>query len=146
MGNQGKMGEIRRFVIEFKAGCDNNGYLKIWLDPLCLIKGRRACNYVSGIWIPPAISLWLPVDGAVRFPPISAKRKRAPMQTNIQKHVKARAKVNDVITNVISTNQHFASTFAMQIFKFQRRSCKLSLLFPPIKTDTHTCLVPLHFS
>ena len=26
----------------------------------------------------------------------------------------------------------FASTFSMQIFKFQRRSCKFSLLFPPI--------------
>ena len=25
-------------------------------------KGRRACNYVSGIWIPPPFPLWLPVD------------------------------------------------------------------------------------
>ena len=40
---------------------------------------RRACNYVSGIWIPPPIPPWLPVDWAVRFPPISAKRKRARM-------------------------------------------------------------------
>ena len=30
-------------------------------------------------------------------------------------------------TTVISTNQHFVSTFSMQIFKFQRRSCKLPL-------------------
>ena len=37
----------------------------------------------------------------------------------------------DVITKDISANQHFASTFAVQIFKFQRRSCKLSFLFPP---------------
>ena len=37
---------------------------------------------------------------------------------------------NDVISNVISANQRFASTFSMQIFKFQRRSCKLSFLFP----------------
>ena len=37
---------------------------------------------------------------------------------------------NDVITKDISANQHFASTFAVQIFKFQRRSCKLSFLFP----------------
>ena len=42
-------------------------------------KGRRACNYVSGIWIPPPIPLWLPVDWAVRFPPISQKQKRARM-------------------------------------------------------------------
>ena len=40
-------------------------------------------------------------------------------------------KGNDVITNAISANQHFASTFSMQIFKFQRRSCKLSFLFRP---------------
>ena len=37
---------------------------------------------------------------------------------------------NDVITKDISANQHFASTFAVQIFKFQRRSCKHSFLFP----------------
>ena len=45
--------------------------------------------------------------------------------------MKACAKGNDVITNVISTNQHFASTFSMHIFKFQRRSCNLSFLFLP---------------
>ena len=50
-------------------------------------KGRRACNYVFEIWIPPPIPLWLPVDWAVRFSPISAKPKRARMQTNIEKHV-----------------------------------------------------------
>ena len=37
----------------------------------------------------------------------------------------------DVITNVISANQHFAPSFSMQLFKFQRRICKLSFLFPP---------------
>ena len=42
-----------------------------------------------------------------------------------------RHKGNDVITNVISANQHFASTFSMQIFKLQRRTCKLSILFTP---------------
>ena len=41
------------------------------------------------------------------------------------------AKGNDVITNVISPNPYFASTFSMQIFKFQRRSFKLSFFFPP---------------
>ena len=45
--------------------------------------------------------------------------------------MKACAKGNEVITNVISTNQHFASTFSMQIFKFKSRSCNLSFLFPP---------------
>ena len=42
-------------------------------------KGRKACNYLSGIWIPPPIPLWLPVEWAVSFPPISANRKRALM-------------------------------------------------------------------
>ena len=42
-------------------------------------KGRRACNYVSGRCIPPPIHLWLAVNWAVRFPPISAKRKRGRM-------------------------------------------------------------------
>ena len=67
-------------------------------------KRRRACNYVSGIWIPPPTPLWLPVDWAVRFPPISAKWRRA--RTKIEKQVKARAKGNGVITNFILANQH----------------------------------------
>ena len=33
------------------------------------------------------IPLWLPVDSAVRLPPISAKRKLARMWINIKKHV-----------------------------------------------------------
>ena len=48
-----------------------------------------------------------------------------------KKHFKTCAKGKDVITNIISTNQHFASTFLMQLFKFQRRSCKLSFLSLP---------------
>ena len=34
-----------------------------------------------------------------------------------------RAKNNDVITNVISINQRFASTFSIQNLKFLRRDC-----------------------
>ena len=40
-------------------------------------KGRKTCNYVSRIWIPPPIPLWLPINWAVRFPPIRAMRKQA---------------------------------------------------------------------
>ena len=54
----------------------------------------------------------------------------AETSANVNKHWKTRAKGNVVITNVISANQHFASTFSMQIFKFQRRNCKLSFFFP----------------
>ena len=50
-------------------------------------KRRRACNCLSEIWILPPIPLWFPVDWAVRFPPISAKRIRARMWTIIEKHV-----------------------------------------------------------
>ena len=35
-------------------------------------KERRACNYVFRTWIPATIPLWLPIDWAVRFPPVSA--------------------------------------------------------------------------
>ena len=52
------------------------------------------------------------------------------MWTNIEKHVKARGKGKDVITNAISANQHFTSSFSMQIFKFQRLSFKLFSIFP----------------
>ena len=50
---------------------------------------------------------------------------------NVNKHWKTCAKKNDIITNVTSANQHIASTFSTQIFKFQRRRYKLFfLLFP----------------
>ena len=47
---------------------------------------------------------------------ISANQRKAEKRSNV--HV---PRGNDVNTNVISANQHFASTFSMQIFKFQRR-------------------------
>ena len=62
---------------------------------------------------------------------ISANQRVAETSLNVNKDWKTRAKDNDVITYVIFANQHFASTFSMQIFKFQRRSCKLSFLPPP---------------
>ena len=49
-------------------------------------KGRRACNYVSGIWIPPPILLWLSVDWAVRFPPSGDKRECKQTLKNMWKH------------------------------------------------------------
>ena len=62
---------------------------------------------------------------------ISANKREAETSANVHKHSKTSAKGNDVITNVISANQHFASNFSMQIFKFQRRSCKLFFLYRP---------------
>ena len=99
-------------------------------------KGRRACNYDSGIWIPLPIPLWLSVDWAVRFTPISVKRKQVWIR-NVNKHWKTSANGSDVIANVISANQHFASTFTTQIFKFQRHSCKLT---PSFSAPSQKCL------
>ena len=96
-------------------------------------KGRRACNYVSGIWIPTPVSLWLPRRLSCQF---SANHREAETSTKVNKHWKTHAKGNDVITNVISTNQHFASTFSKQIFKFKRCSCKLYDLLPSFSLPT----------
>ena len=64
---------------------------------------------------------------------ISTNQHEAEINANVNKHWKTRAEGNDVITNVISTNQHFAWTFLIQIFKFQTHSCKVSFLFPPCR-------------
>ena len=72
---------------------------------------------------------------------ISANRREAERSANVSKHWKARVNGNDVITNVISANQHVASTFSMQIFKFQRRSCKFSFLFPHRRQSTPKSLL-----
>ena len=56
---------------------------------------------------------------------------RSGNERECEQTLKNTCQCNDVITNVISINQHFALTFPMQIFKFQRRSCKPSFLFPP---------------
>ena len=69
-------------------------------------KGRRACNSVSGIWIPRPIRLWLPVDGRLSCQ-ISANQREAETSANVSKHRKIPAKGDDFIT--ISANQHFAS-------------------------------------
>ena len=59
-------------------------------------KRRRICNFVSGIWIPPPIPLWLPVNWAVRFPPTSA---------NENKHWKTMKQTfNYEVLNFFSTN------------------------------------------
>ena len=47
---------------------------------------------------------------------ISANQHEAGTSVNVNKHCKTCAKGNDVITYVISANQHFASIFLMQIF------------------------------
>ena len=102
-------------------------------------KGRRACNYVSGIWIPPPVPLWLPVDRVVN-------QREAETSANVKKHWKTHARGNEVITNVMSANQHFASTFSMQIFKLQRRGWKLSFFFPPRRQSAPVSLLAGYFN
>ena len=65
----------------------------------------------------------------------------AEMSANVKKKKKTCAKGNDFIANVISANQGFASTFSMQIFKFQRRRCKLSFLFQPCHQSAQESLL-----
>ena len=48
---------------------------------------------------------------------ISANQCEAETSANVKKHWKARN--NDVINNVISANQHFTSTFSIQIFNIK---------------------------
>ena len=67
---------------------------------------------------------------------ISANRNEAETSVNVNKHWNTWKDGTDIITNVISMNQHFTSTFSMQIFKFQRRSCSLSFLFLPHHQST----------
>ena len=62
--------------------------------------------------------------------PVVLRRLSCQISDNQHEVETTRSKGNDVITNVTSANQHFALTFSMQIFKFQRRSCKLSFLLP----------------
>ena len=72
----------------------------------------------------------------------SANQRNAETSVNVNKHWKTRAKGNDVNTNnVISANQHFALTFLMKIFKFQRRSeWELGYRYPVLLTS---CLFAL---
>ena len=62
---------------------------------------------------------------------ISANQCKAETSLKVKKHWKTSVKGNDIITNVSSANQHLASTFSMQRFKFYRLSCKLSFPFLP---------------
>ena len=72
---------------------------------------------------------------------ISADQRENKMSANVnknEKHVKARAQGNDIITNVIPpiSSLHNYLTFLIQIIKFQRCSCKLSFLLPPYPQST----------
>ena len=59
---------------------------------------------------------------------IFANQREAETSVNVNKHCKTRCKGKDVIINVTFASQHFASTFLMQIIKFQRRSCRAPLI------------------
>ena len=100
---------------------------------------RRACNYISGILNStsnsPVALHWLSCQISANQREAATKR----MQTNIEKHVPS--VIMSLLINVISSNQHFTSTFLMQVFKFQRRSCKLSFLYLPHRQSTPKSLL-----
>ena len=73
---------------------------------------------------------------------ISANQREGEEKSNVivNKHWKTRAKSNHAIPIIISSNQHFASIFSLDIFKFQRRSCKLSFSSrPAARTPGRAC-------
>ena len=97
---------------------------------------------VFNVWVKAGLQLHLwkmnstsnsPVASGQLSCQISANKCKGETSVTVNKHWKTRAKGNEVLTNVISVNQHFASTFSMWTFKLQGRtcSCKLSFLFPP---------------
>ena len=89
-------------------------------------KGRRACNYISGIWIQPPIPLWLPIDWAFIFPPISVKQKWARVLTSL------------LMPSLPINISHWL--FRCRIFKFQRHSCKLpSFSRPATRVPRRAC-------
>ena len=84
-------------------------------------KGRRSFRQqISNLNSTSNSPVALPVYWAVRFSP---NQREGETSSNV--HV---PRGNDVITNVISANQHFASTFSMQIIKFQRRIARSPFL------------------
>ena len=99
---------------------------------LCRRGGKRKENLQLRLWNLNSTSNF-PVAPHQLSCQISANQHEAEMSVNVNKHWKTCAKGNDVITNVISTNQHFTWTFLMQIFKFQRGGRKLSFLFLPCR-------------
>ena len=92
-------------------------------------KGRRACNYVSGSWMAPLIPLWLPVDWALRFLPISISHRLFWCRySNSLKFIRLLRVVfssQQHVTEGVITTRSNRMKFRL-IFKFQRRICKLS--------------------
>ena len=90
-------------------------------------KRRRACNYVSEFEFRLQFPCGCPLTELSDFRQSAQSEK----ERECKQRLKTRAKSNDVITVVISAISISHRLFSMQIFKFQRRSCKLSFLFLP---------------
>ena len=74
-------------------------------------KGRRACNCVSGIWIPPPLPCGSQSTELSDF----CQSAQSGNKLESKETLKNTCQGNDIITNVISPNQHLASTFSIQI-------------------------------
>ena len=79
---------------------------KLWGSLQASSSGHSGCR--AGIFNSTSNS---PVSPLLLSCQISANQHEAEMSTTVNKHWKTHAKGNDIITNVISANQHFASTF-----------------------------------
>ena len=76
----------------------------------------------------------------------SAVRRLCKVETsaNVNNHWETCAMGDDIITNVISTNQHFTSTFLMQIYSNSRDVIASSPFFsrPASRVSQRACLPP----
>ena len=76
----------------------------------------------------------------------SAVRRLCKVETsaNVNNHWETCAMGDDIITNVISTNQHFTSTFLMQIYSNSRDVIASSPFFsrPASRVSQRACLRP----
>ena len=71
---------------------------------------------------------------------ICANQCEVETSTKVNKHWKTQAKGNDVITDVISTNQHFASTFSMRYSNSTDVvASSPSFFHPPPKAPQRAC-------
>ena len=106
-------------------------------------KGRRAClrNFNS--------TSNSPVAPSQLSCQISANQRKAETSANVNKHRKAGAKGNDIITNVISTNQHLHQLFRCRYSNSRDIvACSPSFSRPAARAPGRACsqAMPTHMS
>ena len=70
---------------------------------------------------------------------IFANQRQAETNVKCKEALKHTRRGYDIVTNVISANQHFVSQKSMQIFKSQSRSCNVSFSRPVARLPRRAC-------